>query len=349
MRKHRNYFLILLPILLLVAGSVLAEPKKAGPNHGASKVVTACGTVLAEPGNYKLAHDLLDCLGNGIEITGSDIKLNLKGHEISCADNNLDVAGVIVYGAPDAMVRNVRIKNGHVSNCKDGIVLIDTEDSTVMNMASTGNTFWWVWIEHPDGSYWAAYYGTGITLYRSRNNVIMHNHTDGNASDGIGSWESSGNLFKHNTSTDNGDELAGAGINLSYEYGSKVLCNRTHGNADGILLWDGSSDNLLRGNLVTANRNTGIGMVGYFWQEDYVAMPSGNTIRKNIVENNPWVDVFEAYWDFGENLLLNPDGLCRNTWQMNQFQTQEGLPGCIGTGLELDEKDVCALDDDHDD
>jgi hypothetical protein len=40
MKKHGNYFLILLPILLLVAGSVLAEPKKAGPNHGASKVVT---------------------------------------------------------------------------------------------------------------------------------------------------------------------------------------------------------------------------------------------------------------------------------------------------------------------
>ena len=50
MKKRGNYFLILLPILLLVAGSVLAAPK-----HGAPKNVTECGTILTEPGNYKLA------------------------------------------------------------------------------------------------------------------------------------------------------------------------------------------------------------------------------------------------------------------------------------------------------
>ncbi len=96
------------------------------------------------------------------------------------------------------MISNITIKNGHVSNCKDGIVLITTEDSKVMNMTSTGNTKW----ERAPGV-WV--YGTGITVWLSRNNVIMHNHTYGNASDGIGSWESSGNLFKHNTSTGNGN------------------------------------------------------------------------------------------------------------------------------------------------
>ena len=59
MKKYGNYFLILLPILLLVASTVLAARKKAGPNHRASKVVTECGTALTEPGNYQLAHDLL--------------------------------------------------------------------------------------------------------------------------------------------------------------------------------------------------------------------------------------------------------------------------------------------------
>ena len=356
MKKHGNYFLILLPILLLVAGTVLADPKKAGPKHGAPKVVTECGQVLTEPGNYKLANDLLDCPGTGIEITGSDIKLNLKGHEISCADNNLEVGGVIVSGAEEAMVRNVMIKNGHVSNCKDGIVLIYTEDSKVMNIASTGNTFWWAWIEdedNPAGGYWAANYGTGITLWRSRNNVIMHNHTYGNASDGIGSWESSGNLFKHNTSTDNGDGWSGSGINLLDEHDSRIMCNRTHGNSDGILLWNASSGNLLRGNLATGNQNSGIGTIGYYWENPddaeeyyYYAMPSDNTIRSNIVENNPWVDVFEAYWDFGDNLLPNPDGICRNTWQKNQFGTYIGVPGCIGIPVELEEEDVCALGND---
>lgn len=354
MKKHGNHFLVLLPILLLFAASVLAEPHKAGPNHGAPKDVTECGTVLTEPGNYKLANDLLDCPANGVEIVGSDIVLNLKGHAISCADNNLEVGGVIVYPLTDAMVSNVTVKNGQVRNCRDGIVLIQTEDSKVMNITSTGNTKW----EPVPG---VAIYGTGITVWLSRNNVIMHNHTYGNASDGIGSWESSGNLFKHNKSTGNGDGWSGSGINLSNENNSRIMCNRLHGNADGIqVLWGaedsgGSSGNLIRGNLVTGNQNSGIGFLGFYWQDPdtaeewYYAMPADNTVRSNIVEGNPWVDLYEAYWDFGANLLLNPDGICRNNWEKNQFGTDIGLPGCIGTSVVLDEYDVCALNDDHDD
>ena len=293
MKKHGNYFLILLPILLLVAVSVLAAPKQAGPKHGAPKDVTECGTVLAEPGNYKLAHDLLDCPGGGIQIVGSDIKLNLKGHKISCAENGLPTSGVIVWSLSEGMISNVTVKNGHVSNCRDGIVLVQTEDSKVMNMTSTGNTQWesepgvWVW-------------GTGITVYLSRNNVIMHNHTYGNESDGIGSWESSGNLFKHNTSTGNGDGWAGFGINLSNENDSRIMCNRLHDNTSGIVVWwgegdNGSSGNLIRGNLVTDNQNTGIAFLGFYWQDPgtgqewYYAMPRGNTIRSNIVEQQLWM------------------------------------------------------------
>ncbi len=204
MKKHGNYFLILLPILLLVAGFALAEPKKAGPNHGSPKDVTQCGTVLTEPGNYKLVNDLLDCPGNGVEIYGSDITLNLHGHAISC-DSDLEVAGVGVWSPTGSVIRNVTIKNGHVSNCRDGIVLMNTEDSKVMNITSSGNTKWervpGVWV-----------YGTGITVYLSRNNEIMHNHTYGNEGDGIGSWESSGNVFKHNTSTGNGNGWVGAAL-----------------------------------------------------------------------------------------------------------------------------------------
>ena len=63
MKKQGYSFFILLPILLLVAGFALAGSKKAGPNHGAPKAVIECGTILTEPGNYKLDHDLLDCPG----------------------------------------------------------------------------------------------------------------------------------------------------------------------------------------------------------------------------------------------------------------------------------------------
>jgi len=353
MKLKLNFLLIPLPILLLIAGSVIAEPKKAGPGHGAPKIVKECGTVLTEPGNYKLVNDLLDCPGNGVEIIGSDISLNLHGHAIACADNNLEVAGVAAYSLSEGMISNVTIKNGHVSNCRDGIVLVQTEDSKVMNITSTGNTQW-----NPAPEVFV--YGTGITLWMSRNNVIMHNHTYANASDGIGSWESSGNLFKHNTSTGNGDGWQGAGINLSNENNSRVMCNRVHGNSDGVTVWwgegeNGSGGNLIRGNLVTENQNGGIAFIGFYWQDPdslqewYYAMSRGNTVRSNIVEQNPFADLIEAHWDYGPNLLPNPSGECKNIWENNQFGTEIGVPGCMGAPVELDEKDVCALDDDNDD
>jgi parallel beta-helix repeat protein len=326
MRKLGNFLLILLPILLLVAGSALADPKKAGPNHGAPKNVTECGTFLTEPGNYKLVNDLLDCSGDGgVWIVGSDITLNLKGHEISCLDGWV---GIFVAGSEEDSVKNITVKNGYVSNCIEGIALWLAEDSKVMNMTSTGNQ------------------GAGIAVWVSSNNVIMHNHTFGNAIDGILSWKSSGNLFKHNTTTGNGN----GGISMDQETDSRIVCNRSHSNAEGIMIYRGNSGNLLRGNLVTGNQHSGLGMLGYYWQdpeppydEAYYDMPTGNTIRSNIVGGNPWVDLFEAHWD-GSDLLPNPDGICKNTWEKNQFQTEIGVAGCIGIPVELDDHDVCALD-----
>ena len=35
--------------------------------------------------------------------------------------------------------------------------------------------------------------------------------------------------------------------------------------------------------------------------------------------------------------------------EKNQFQTEIGVAGCLGTPVVLDEKDVCALHDDYDD
>jgi len=314
-------------LLILAAGTVLAGPPQ---------LISECGTIITEPGNYKLVNDLLDCQGNGVTVVSSDVKLDLKSHEISCVDNGELIGGVVVVGAVDDPVRNVTVKKGYVSNCVDGIVLISTEDSKIMHMSSTGN-------RPLDGEY-----GTGITVWSSRNNVIMHNHTYGNASHGIWSGDSSGNLFKHNTSTDNGESGAGGGggITLEGENNSRIMCNRTHGNTDGITLQSGGSGNLLRGNLVTGNQNTGIGMLGFawdgfFWQD----IPAGNTVRSNIVEENGWFDFFEFYFDVvtGE-FLLQPEDLCMNTWEKNQFQTEFGPPGCFGIPVELDEHDVCALD-----
>jgi hypothetical protein len=55
----------------------------------------------------------------------------------------------------------------------------------------------------------------------------------------------------------------------------------------------------------------------------------------------------EVFYDLvtGES-LIHPDGTCRNAWEKNRFQTALGPAACFGNPVELDDDDVCALDDD---
>ena len=347
MKTSRNHIWLLLPVLILAAGSVFAK------QHN----VTECGTFLTEPGKYKLVNDLLDCPGpvDGIVILGSDITLDLKGHEITCAGDTF-IGGVVVVGTPEAVVRNVTVKNGHVSNCFDGIVILMTEDSKITKISSTGNHMWkedygtgiTMWMTSNiviRENYLFDNEGHGIVSWISRNNVFMKNHIFGNGGAGIMSWLGDGNLFKHNTSADNVD---GFGIWANIETNSRFLCNRTYSNDIGIGIGPDSSGNLVRGNYASGNLWGGITVTGLKEDGELLGeFPAGNTVRSNIAEENGYFDLSEIFHDVvtGEN-SLHPDGTCFNTWEKNQFGTQFAPDGCIGFPVELDDDDVCALDDD---
>ena len=58
--------------LVVMAGSVQADPN----------FITACPTVIASPGRYLLANDLVCGVGTGILITSSHVTLALEGHKI---------------------------------------------------------------------------------------------------------------------------------------------------------------------------------------------------------------------------------------------------------------------------
>lgn len=325
-----------LPVLLLVAGSVLA---------GRPTAISDCDTSITEPGKYRLANDLLDCTEVGVIIYSSDVTLDLKGHTISCADNGLRSGGAVTWGEENQFIRNVKIRNGKIAGCSDGILLRYTEDSKVWKITASGSRVW----DDPDTVDVEAKSGTGITVWLSRNNVIMHNHTYGNESLGIGSWESSGNLFKHNASTDNGGGWVGTGIDLTDETNSRIMCNRISGNVDGILLAPGSNGNLLRGNVVVGNSATGIGMMGFAWDGYYwLDIPAENTVRSNVVEGNGWFDFFELYYDLvTDDMLPHPEGACMNNWEKNQFGPAVfGPEDCFGVPFMLDDDDVCAQDED---
>ena len=325
MKIRENQLWICLPVLLLAAGSAFASVQR----------VTECGAVLTEPGNYHLVNDLVDCPYFGIAITGSGIMLDLKGYQVACTDGDDPTFGLLVFGTGETAVRDIRVKNGHVSNCSEGIVLQFVEDSKITNMTSSGNRIW------------EGIYGEGLTVVQSHNNVIMKNQVFGNESHGIGSVESSGNVFKHNVSTDNGDGVyQGVGIGVGATTDSLFVCNRTNNNVDGIVLAPDSTNNLIQGNEASGNVGGGIYALGYAWGGfPFQVIPGGNTVKLNIAENNGFFDIGEIYFDLlTEDIFTDPAEACMNAWEKNRFGTEFGPPGCLGVSFDLEE--ICAYDDD---
>ena len=128
-------------VLIAAAGLMLVfEPTTA---VAGAEPVSECGTVITAPGKYRLTQDLLLCPETGITISSSDVVLNLKGRRITCdeVDNpdGLVHAGVAIIG--DFV--GVRVKNGTVTGCNVGVLLLLASDSKVSDMTMDANGWWW--------------------------------------------------------------------------------------------------------------------------------------------------------------------------------------------------------------
>ena len=324
---RRSYRFAIASVLVLIAGVALARPPVP---------VSECGTTISEPGKYRLVNDLVDCTENGVTITGSDIVLDLDGHSISCDTDGglLRLVGVFVWSWMDwSTISNVTVKNGHVSDCADGILLAFTKDSKVKKMSSGRNLTW------------EGVSGTGITVWFSENTLVTKNHTYDNEQQGIGVWDSTGTVVKHNMATTNY-----AGIWTERVDDTEVSCNEAYGNGSGVLLGPWSTGGLVKGNLAKWNWFDGISAWGWAWDEmPWDEIASGNTFRHNVAEQNALDHVELVYNVESGAIFPHPDGMCRNRWIENQYVTSWGPDNCIGPSVELDEDDVCALDDDKDD
>ena len=312
MKMNRNHIWLLLPVLILAAGSVFAK------QHN----ITECGTEIDQPGKYRLMNDLLDCPAPkaGVLIGASDVTLDLRGHTISCEQIVSMQAGVDVL-----WFENVRIRNGTVTGCDGGVVLFYSDNARVTKMSMSGNS-------------------SAIVLVGASNSLIKNNQFAGNIDTAIVSWWGISNLYSHNTMNSEFE-----GISLIGETDSSVTCNMANQTGFGISLGTDSTGNVLRGN--QANDNiSGIMLWGFgaFEDPDNIGpVPEDNLIRNNIALGNSWVDVSEVvYNDVTKHLFVHPDDTCRNIWMKNQFDMEMGPSNCIGLPVELDEDDVCALDAD---
>lgn len=302
-------------LLILAAGTVLAGPPQP---------VSECGTVINAPGKYRLMNDLLDCTApnQGVVIEAPDVTFDMRGHTISCdADATEELVGaVLVFD-----VSNVRIRNGSVFGCDDGILLWGTDGAQVTKMYMAGNI------------------AGAITLVGAANSRLKKNRFEFNGT-AIRSFVGEGNLYSHNTM-----HFDGTGIDLAFaETDSTVTCNIAEQTWFGIAVGSYSSGNVLRGNLAVDNFIGGMTFYGFGTPDAFDPVPAGNVIRHNIALGNAADDLQEiVYNPATDGVFVDPADTCQNTWMKNQFETATGPTDCIGTPVVLDEDDVCALD--HDD
>ena len=210
--------------------------------------VTDCMNITTS-GNYVLANDLFGASINGsplfsgfacIRISASNVLLDCNGFSIT--NNGTFVSGGIVTEGPAAAaISAVTVQNCVVSDYSQGIVAINTDDSTFTNNTVFDNLF------------------SGITARDgSTGNVFSFNTVFGNDENGIGiSDNSDGNTLSGNIAHDNGED----GIELSSVDGNTLGGNNAYNNSVfgfDLVTSDSNSlsDNLAQGNGLSGFRLT---------------------------------------------------------------------------------------------
>jgi parallel beta-helix repeat protein len=281
--------------------------RRGGPFTG-----VACGTVLDEPGYYKLDQHLV-CSDVGIEITSDDVHLDFAGYSLTC-DQTGFAFGVFVRD-----VAGVTVKNGTVTQCTVGIFLLGTERSFVRNMELTGNNF-----DNPDDA-------SGLLLNGANDNAILGSAMIGNGH-GISLFDSSGNRLIGNDSSDNrydGLRL----LPLSPSGGSNdnhIVNNRFNRNDPNVdwfssgVQWSGPST----GNVFLRNETNDNGFLGvlvYGVTSEGFPLPTGNLIKSNTALGNVILDLGEVDFSIFPDLTET----CENEWLNNTFGTEFGPIMCV--------------------
>lgn len=145
----RNNLAGTIGLVLMSALSLLAQP-----GQGTRFVGVAGPTMLTEPGQYMLTTGvMIGSTGNGIQITGSNITLDLNGQTISGSGSGV---GVRVSGA-----RNVVIRNGVIDGAMMGIVTMNASNVRIENVQIRGRM--------------AAPPEAGIMMVQTTNSIVRSN------------------------------------------------------------------------------------------------------------------------------------------------------------------------------
>ena len=302
--------------------------------------ITDCGTVITEPGHYRLMNDLVGCdvpdpLGKPIEygvgIAASGVVLNLDGHTISCLQGDQQGSFLFNFGVfSEPLLSGIRIKDGTVTNCDLGVNLNQSYGSTIMDMVLKAN-------------------GTGVEVLAGADNQIKKNTVLGSWGSGVVATSFIGNPFFGGVYVGPGTGHKihknltlfnwQAGIDANGTEDTVISCNRTEKNFDGVILFNSGSGNEIRKNVADDNGSTGIAMFGFDFPGFLVSpTPEGNTISKNAARGNPDFDLGEVTLGFGGGAIGTE---CLNAWTRNAYELGVAVDGCIAPSVRVKDDDSC--------
>jgi parallel beta-helix repeat protein len=250
---HANWLTGLSASLLAVGVVSVAVPAGAAP----ASTVVSCGQTITA--SIRLAHDLVDCPGDGLVIGADNITVDLAGHSI---------AGVNATGSEgiaDDGHGGVTLENGTIANFfLNGIGLRSAPGSAVSDM--TIRTI------GAGGSQSA-----GVLVKDSPNTSVsastVSNDVAASQSDGVDVLSSASAVISGNLITRNNNN----GVFVAFSPGPRVVANTFSANQNnGIEVNAGSDHALLVGNDAADNANFGL-VVGAISD----AQIRGNTMTGN--------------------------------------------------------------------
>ena len=230
--------------------------------------ITACGTVITNPGRYFLANDLKQCPDFGVSIAVSDVALGLRGHTIQGA---FGTSGMITVNGGSTGLSNIEIEGpGTVTGGgQAGIAFENVHHSRVHNLVVVGN-FFGIGVNAGDFTNDQTIASTASTDNEFRDNV-----TAGNFGHGITVNGGNHNRFTHNNLSGNGLFLGGHGLFLFNAKNNVASHNTTDLNSGaGIDVGPFGSEN-------TINDNTALGNFGFDLQDE-----NGDCVHNTWTDNS---------------------------------------------------------------
>ena len=321
-----------------------AQPAAAAPPGGS----LACGAAVTQ--SITLTHDVGPCTGDGLDVTASNITLDLGGHSIFGPRFAKTVQATTAVGVRLNNVQNVTVEgSGRIYRFAAGVAVVSGSNNTVRGLDVYDNDSTQYTADNPG----ATLFGDGISVLASSYNTVEDNVVHDNGPfDGIGIFTytiANGgvkgappvhNLIKSNIVYDN--DISDVCNMLGVFFGGTCVPGEPVFSEDIGIRIEGprARYNVIDGNTVSGSGRDGISVLKVGGPD-----PAINNNYANVVENNnsSGNGIAEVLTD-NKDGQLGGDGFFNRCYPGSKYDHSGCPTGTIVTGNTLDDNLAHGLD-----